>query len=192
MNKSILDIAGYQKEGLTDYHILKTVESDASISQRKLSYQMNVNVASVNFALKRLIKKGFVRMVGINPRRIKYYITPKGLKEKTNLAYIFFGRNFHFFKEIRNDIETQIKRVNGNSKGRVAIYGVNELAEIAYMAVIVMKLEFIGFFVEDLKLTNKELFGHKVQELEVVDNVNPFLLLLTEPFSKQPDIPARK
>ena len=61
----------YQKEETTDYHILKTVENDPSTSQRKLSSQMEINVASVNFALQRLIKKGLIRMVGVNPRRIK-------------------------------------------------------------------------------------------------------------------------
>ncbi|ODS34535.1 MAG: transcriptional regulator protein [Candidatus Scalindua rubra] len=123
----------YQKEELTDYHILKTIENDASISQRRLSSQMELNVASVNFALRRLIKKGFIRMVGANPRRIKYYITPEGLREKTQLAYSFFGRNFHFYKEVRNDIETRIIKATNGSKTRIAIYGVNELSEITYM-----------------------------------------------------------
>ena len=93
-------INSLQKNELTDYNILKTIESDSTVSQRRLSSQMELNVASVNFALKRLIKKGFIRMIGINPRRIQYFITPEGLREKTQLAYSFFGRNLHFYKEV--------------------------------------------------------------------------------------------
>lgn len=180
----------HESKELTDYYILKTLENDDSLSQRKLSSQMEINVASVNFAFKRLIKKGLVKMVGINPKKIRYHITSKGIKEKTRMAYNFFGRNLHFYKEVRSDIEKQIKKSNGNSKNKVAIYGVRELAEIAYMAVMSTRLEFVGFFSDDLRIANKELFGHKVQKLEYIDKVAPFLLLITEKFPTH--IPPRK
>ncbi len=173
------------KKEITDYHILKTVEKDPSISQRRLSSQMELNVASVNFALQRLIKRGFIKMVGVNPRRIKYHITPKGLSEKTQLAYRFFGLNFHFYKEVRNDIEARIVRATNGSKTRIAIYGVDELSEITYMVVTAMRWKFAGFFIaEGLKITNKDLFGHKVQGLGTLKNTGPCLLLLTDELSK--------
>ncbi|MGR3177370.1 MAG: winged helix-turn-helix transcriptional regulator, partial [Candidatus Anammoxibacter sp.] len=68
----------YEKEELTSYHILTNLQKDKNLSQRTLSSHMGVNVASVNFALKRLITKGFIKMIGINPRRIKYIVTPRG------------------------------------------------------------------------------------------------------------------
>ncbi len=146
---------------------------------------MELNVASVNFALQRLIKRGFIKMVGVNPRRIKYHITPKGLREKTQLAYRFFGRNIHFYKEVRNDIEARIVRATNGSKTRIAIYGVDELSEITYMVVTAMRWKFAGFFIaEGSKITNKELFGHKIQELEALKNISPCLLLLTDDLSE--------
>ena len=135
-----------QRKELTDYNILKAIESNSSVSQRGLSSQMQINVASVNFALKRLIKKGFIRMVGINPRRIKYFVTPEGVREKTQLAYRFFGRNLHFYKEVRSDIESRIAEATNATSTSVAIYGIGELSEIAYMAVSVMNVNFVGFF----------------------------------------------
>ncbi|MEE9604959.1 MAG: winged helix-turn-helix transcriptional regulator [Candidatus Scalindua sp.] len=175
----------YPKKEITDYHILKTVEKDPSVSQRRLSSQMELNVASVNFALQRLIKKGLIRMVGVNPRRIKYHITPKGLREKTQLAYRFFGRNIHFYKEVRNDIEDRIIRATNGSKTRIAIYGVDELSEITYVVVTAIRWKFAGFFIEDLKNTNKELLGHKIQGLEALKNISPCLLLLTDDLSEE-------
>ena len=173
-------ITSPQKKELTDYNILKTIESDSTISQRKLSSQIEINVASVNFALKRLIKKGFIRMVGINPRRIRYYITPEGISKKTQLAYRFFGRNFHFYKEIRNDIESRIVKAANDTETGIAIYGAGKFSEIAYMVVSLMKWRFIGFFLEDSKITNEEIFGHKVQKLESLREMQPCLLLLTD------------
>ena len=176
----------YPKKEITDYHILKTVENDPSISQRRLSSQMELNVASVNFALQRLIKKGLIKMVGVNPRRIKYHITPKGLREKTQLAYRFFGLNFHFYKEVRNDIEARIISATNGSKTRIAIYGLSELSEITYMVVTAMRWKFAGFFIaEGSKITNKELFGHKIQRLGALKNISPCLLLLTDELSEE-------
>ncbi len=144
---------------------------------------MEINVASVNFALKRLVKKGFIRMVGVNPRRIQYFITPEGLREKIQLAYSFFGRNLHFYKEIRSDIEFRIAKVTNGKEAEIAIYGVGELSEITYMVVSAMNINFIGFFLDGSKITNEEVFGHQVQKLESLKKMQPCLLLLTNEFS---------
>jgi DNA-binding Lrp family transcriptional regulator len=167
----------------TDFYILKTIENNASVSQRKLSSQMELNVASVNFALKRLIQKGFVKMVGANPRRIKYYITPEGLREKTQLAYKFFSKNIHFYKEIRNDIETRVVKAANGTETSIAIYGAGELSEITYMVVSKMSWNFLGFFLEDSKITNERILGYNVQKLKLLKNKHPCLLLLTDEFT---------
>ena len=176
-------ITSPQKKELTDYNILKTIENDPTVSQRGLSSQIEINVASVNFALKRLIKKGFIRMVGVNPRRIQYFITPEGLREKTQLAYSFFGRNFHFYKEIRSDIESRIAKATNGKETEIAIYGVGGLAEITYSVVSLMKWRFLGFFLEDSKDTNEGILSHEVQTLESLKEMQPCLLLLTDEIS---------
>ena len=173
-----------QRKELTDYNILKTIESDSTVSQRGLSSQMQINVASVNFALKRLIKKGFIRMVGINPRRIKYFVTPEGVREKTQLAYRFFGRNLHFYKEVRCDIEARIAKATNGKETEIAIYGVGGLAEITYSVVSLMKWRFLGFFFEDSKDTNEGILNHEVQTLESLKEMQPCLLLLTDELSE--------
>ena len=177
-------IPSIQRKELTDYNILKTIESDSSVSQRGLSSQMQINVASVNFALKRLIKKGFIRMVGINPRRIKYFVTPEGVREKTQLAYRFFGRNLHFYKEVRCDIEARIAKATNGKETEIAIYGVGGLAEITYSVVSLMKWRFLGFFFEDSKDTNEGILNHEVQTLESLKEMQPCLLLLTDELSE--------
>ena len=118
-------------------------------------------------------------MVGVNPRRIQYFITPEGLREKTQLAYSFFGRNFHFYKEIRSDIESRIAKATNGKETEIAIYGIGELSEIAYMVVSLMRWRFVGFFFDGSEIDNNEIFGHKVQKLENLKEMQPCLLLLT-------------
>lgn len=173
-------MAIYEKEELTSYHILKKIELDENISQRMLSNQMGVNVASINFALKRLVTKGLIKMIGINPRRIKYIVTPRGLKEKSELAYKFFERNFYFYKDVRIDVENKITEIS-NGRKKVAIYGTNELSEITYLAIQNIELELLGFFNNDrlIKITPKFL-GHKVLQLNEIKDIRPHIVLFTQ------------
>jgi predicted transcriptional regulator len=173
---------GFLKKEHTDFHILKTIQADALVSQRKLSSQMELNVASVNFAMQNLVKKGFVTMTGENARRTEYYITPEGLREKTHLAYKFFGRNIPFYKEVRNDIEAKIEQAaNGNGTG-IAIYGANELSEIAYMVVSKMNCNFLGFFLGDSKITDEKKIDFNIQGLNSLMSDHRCLLILAETF----------
>ncbi|MCP4252566.1 MAG: winged helix-turn-helix transcriptional regulator [Candidatus Scalindua sp.] len=168
------------KKEHNDFQILKTVEENSSVSQRKLSSQMELNVASVNFALKRLIQKGFVTKEGENPRRVKYHITPEGLKEKTQLAYKFFDRNIPYYHEVRNDIEAQIEKATDGRKISVAIYGAGELSETAYMVVSKMGCNFLGFYLEDSKITKEKILDYDFLSLDMLKGDEKCLLLLAD------------
>ncbi len=178
----------YEKEELTNYHILSNIHEDENVSQRKLSSQIGVNVASVNFALKRLITKGFVKMIGVNARRIKYIITPTGIKEKSELAYKFFDRNFHFYKDVRIDIEARIHEVSNGENMKVAISGVNKLSELTFLAIQNMELELIGVFSVKPCKNDEKFLGQKVFGLESIEKIKPNIVLLTE--SEESDIVA--
>ncbi len=168
------------KKDHNDFQILKTIEADSSVSQRKLSSQMELNVASVNLAMNRLIQRGFITKEGVNQRRTKYYITPEGLKEKTHLAYKFVGQNIHYYNEVRNDIEARILKAADGRETSLAIYGAGELSEITYMVVSKMGWNFLGFFVEDSKNTNEKILDYNVQSLDLLKGDHKCLLLLTD------------
>jgi len=168
------------KKDHNDFQILKIVEADSSVSQRKLSSQMELNVASVNFALKRLIQKGFIKKEGVNPRRTKYYITPEGLKEKTHLAYKFVDQNIPYYKEVRNDIEARIIKATNGKEISLAIYGACEHSEITYMVVSKMSWNFLGFYLEESKITKETIRDYNVQSLDLLKGDHKCLLLLTD------------
>ena len=174
------------KKDHNDFQILSTIEADSSVSQRDLSSQMRLNVASVNFALKGLVQKGYVTMEGENLRRTKYYITAEGMREKTKLAYKSFERNIQYFNEIRKDIESQILMATNGGEINIAIYGANELSEIVYMVVSKMGLKFLGFFIGESKKINEKVFDFTVQMIPQLSNTSKCLLLITDELS--PDL----
>ena len=177
------------QEEITHYNILQLLENGEQLSQRRLSSQLGINVASVNFALKKLTKRGFVKMLGANPRRIQYILTPKGIAEKTQLAYKFFDRNFHFYKVVRKDVESKIRNISFHGKKRIAIYGVTDLLEIAYLVIQDKELELVAIVDDETKI---RIFGYHVIGIEEINTCSPDFLLLTKELdtTKRRQIPA--
>ena len=170
------------QEEITQYNILQSIENGEQISQRQLSSQLGINVASINFALKKLTKRGFVKMLGVNPRRMQYILTPKGIAEKTQLAYKFFDRNFHFYKAVRKDVEDKIGSIQFNDKKRVALYGVTDLMELAYLVIQDKELELVAIVDDEMKI---RIFGYHVIGTEEISNYSPHFLLLTKEFDAE-------
>ena len=170
------------QEEITQYNILQSIENGEQISQRQLSSQLGINVASINFALKKLTKRGFVKMLGVNPRRMQYILTPKGIAEKTQIAYKFFDRNFHFYKAVRKDVEEKIGSIPFNDKKRVALYGVTDLMELAYLVIQDKELELVAIVDDETKI---RIFGYQVIGTEEIKNHSPHFLLLTKELSAE-------
>jgi len=168
------------QEEITQYNILQSLENGEQTSQRQLSSQLGINVASINFALKKLTKRGLVKMLGANPRRMQYILTPKGIAEKTQLAYKFFDRNFHFYKAVRKDVEDKISSIPFNDKKRVALYGVTDLMELAYLVIQDKELELVAIVDDEMKI---RIFGYHVIDTEELNNYSPDFLLLTKELS---------
>jgi DNA-binding Lrp family transcriptional regulator len=66
--------------------ILKVVENNPTISQRKISQETGISLGQVNFLIKKCVKKGLIKIEGQTPKSIRYNITPKGLAEKADLT----------------------------------------------------------------------------------------------------------
>jgi len=165
------------QEEITQYNILQLIENGERISQRQLSLQLGINVASINFALKKLTKKGLVKMSGVNPRRIRYILTPKGITEKTQLAYKFFDRNFHFYKAVRKDVENKIDSLPFHGKNSVAIYGVTDLMEMAYLVIQDKELDLVAIVDNETQI---RIFGYHVIGIEEMNKYAPDFLLVTK------------
>ena len=157
------------RESILDYHILSHIEKDREISQRKLSKRIGLNISSINFALRKLVSKGYVKMQGMNPRRITYHLTPKGISEKTQLAYKYFVKNYHLFQDVQNDILVKINELGENNGKRVAIYGLSPFLEIIYTALVERGFRIVGIF--DNKIAVNE-FHSKKYNLKEIEEMN--------------------
>jgi EPS-associated MarR family transcriptional regulator len=106
--------------------VLRALEANPELSQRQLAAELGVSLGGVNYALRALIDRGFVKADNFrrSGRKVAYLyvLTPKGVAEKTSLATAFLGRKLKEYEVLRQEIEALKGEVGSgdSSKGTMS------------------------------------------------------------------------
>ena len=88
---------------------LRALEANPELSQRQLAAELGVSLGGVNYALKALVERGFVKADNFRKSGNKvaylYVLTPRGVAEKASLATAFLGRKLEEYEVLRQEIE---------------------------------------------------------------------------------------
>jgi EPS-associated MarR family transcriptional regulator len=91
------------------FRVLRILEQEPDISQRALAARLGLSLGGLNYCLKALIDKGFVKLENFSNSRHKfgyvYILTPAGLAEKTLLTGRFLKRKMRDYESLRAEIE---------------------------------------------------------------------------------------
>lgn len=117
-----------------DLEILNHIEENPDTTQADLAVQLGVAVGSVNWYLKRLVNKGYIKVTQMQRRRLRYLLTPKGLTEKAHLTTSFMQASLHWYRETREISKKLLKEVQQVGYDTVCIEGDGDLAEIVYLS----------------------------------------------------------
>ena len=103
------------------YKLLKLIEAEPYLSQRDIAQKMGVSLGKTNYCLKALIDKGFIKLQNFYNNKKKsgyiYFLTPKGIEEKTAVTYRFLQRKIEEYEDIKVEIES-LKIETARTKGR--------------------------------------------------------------------------
>ena len=135
-------------EANRELRLLEAVSEDSRVTQRGLASKLGIALGLANIYLKRMIHKGYIKCVNVQPNRITYLVTPRGIAEKARLTYEFMDYSLHLYGEVRGHLRTALKECREAGK-RVAIYGRGEAAEIAYLSLKESGLEPVAIFDRD-------------------------------------------
>ena len=93
----------------THYRLLKRIEAQPDISQRQLAEELGVSVGKVNYCVKALVDKGWVKVGNFRNSENKlgyaYLLTPHGAAEKARITVRFLRRKVTEYEAIRAEIE---------------------------------------------------------------------------------------
>jgi EPS-associated MarR family transcriptional regulator len=88
---------------------MRLLQENPDLSQRELAYRLGVSVGGLNYCLKALIEKGWVKVHNFRQSSEKlgyaYILTPQGLIEKARLTGSFLSRKMEEFEMLRAEIE---------------------------------------------------------------------------------------
>ena len=157
--------------------ILEEIEKNASATQRELARKLNISLGLVNSFVRRLARKGYLKMSSVQKNRLKYILTPKGFSEKTRLTYEFIQYSFDFYKTARNSLKAILNDLENDGVRRVILYGAGDLAEIAYISLQETKLKMVAT-VDDVK-SGEKFLGRKIRHPSVLNSLDYDKIIVT-------------
>ena len=156
--------------------ILDELTRESSITQRTLSDKLDIALGLVNTYIRRLAKKGYIKVTTIPKNRVKYILTPKGFAEKVRLTYEYMDYSINYFKDIRRRIDGIYRQMIASGAKDILIWGDGEVAELSYVSMRGLPLNLVG--VIDSKKVEKGFFGHNIYSLEDFPNLKYDAVLL--------------
>ncbi len=177
------DEIGKIGDSVLEYRVLDAVHgNDGTLTQRDISRVIGCSAASVNFALRLLAVKGFIKISGANPRRLRYHLTPRGVVEKSVLAYNFLKRQSSLYEEARKGLLEKLEALRGEGVLSAAVYGWTPLTEACLLHLIFERIEVKGVYVAEpcateycnrIPVRTLDLFENDVEVLVLMEPLLP-------------------
>jgi DNA-binding MarR family transcriptional regulator len=155
-----------------DLRVLEAVHQDSRLTQRGLASKLGIALGLANIYLKRMVHKGYIKVVNVQPNRISYLITPRGIAEKARLTYEFMDYSLHLYGEVRQHLRAALRECAAAGK-RVAIFGSGEAAELAYLSLKESGLDPVAVFDteggrEFLGMPVLPIAGHRTVDFDLI------------------------
>jgi EPS-associated MarR family transcriptional regulator len=99
----------------TEFKTLKELATDGSVSQRDLSKRIGLSLGSVNYIIKELIKKGYVKAQRFknsnNKAAYVYAVTPQGISARIQQTQYFLQAKVQEYERLKREID-ELKKEN--------------------------------------------------------------------------------
>jgi len=99
----------------SEFYVLRELSQNNNLTQRELSKRLGLSLGSINFVLKALMKKGYIKMQSFkdsdNKAKYIYVLTPKWLYDKAILTKEFINNKLQEYESLKKEIEELKKEV---------------------------------------------------------------------------------
>ena len=118
------------RESLRDLGLLEEIERDPDITQANMATRLGVAVGTVNWHLKRLIAKGYVKVKRAERKKLRYIITPEGLALRARLTIAYIENSMQLYRRAREQARKALAAARKQGYGRVAVAGDGDIADV--------------------------------------------------------------
>ena len=110
--------------------LLEQIERDPDITQASLAAQLGVAVGTVNWHIKRLISKGYVKVKRAQRRKLRYIITPEGIAFRARLTVNYIETSMRLYRKTRLHVRELLSEIKAAGFNQVCIDGEGDIADI--------------------------------------------------------------
>ena len=126
-----------------DLVILDQIEQNPKATQAYLAGKLGVAVGTINWHLKRLIEKGYVKVRRAERRKLLYIITPEGIALRARLTVDYIQSSFKLYRLVRERALVVLDALMEAGYDRVWICGDGDVAEICRLTCIEQYFEVV-------------------------------------------------
>jgi DNA-binding MarR family transcriptional regulator len=113
-----------------ELNLLEEIALDPDTTQANLATRLGVAVGTVNWHIKRLIAKGYIKVKRAQRRKLKYIITPEGLALRARLTVNYIENSMELYRLTRDQARRVLQEARQRGIQEVHIDGDGDIADI--------------------------------------------------------------
>jgi len=138
--------------------LLEQIADDPDINQSTLAEKLDVAVGTVNWHIKRLVAKGYVKAKRAQRKKLRYIITPEGIALRAKLTVQYIDNQMRLYRETRTKVKDLLEEIRKEGFHQVRVSGESEIADVCQLTCLEQ-----GFEVVDRQdLPTLEVNGYSV------------------------------
>jgi len=152
-------------ENTRDLSILEQIEQNPDATQASLAGNLGVAVGTINWHLKRLINKGYIKVKRAERKKLRYIITPEGISLRARLTIDYIQNQFSLYRITRQKVNALLTQVQSEGDSRVRLIGEGDVADVCRLTCLEQSVPIVDdpsaptIVVQGLKVYLKSLHG---------------------------------
>jgi DNA-binding MarR family transcriptional regulator len=119
-----------------EYELLNEIAQDSLVTQSNLSDRLGIAVGSVNWYIKRLIHRGWIKVSRLDRTRLKYDLTTDGMAIFTQRALLYARDSLKVYSDFRNKAKSVAVQLKEQNVDHVYLQGNDEIMDILKLTCI--------------------------------------------------------
>ena len=119
-----------------EYSLLNEIAQDSMVTQANLSDRLGIAVGSVNWNIKRLIQRGWIKVSHLDRTRLQYDLTADGMAVFTQRALNYARDSLKVYGDFRNKAKAFVGDLQQKGITQAYIQGDDELVDILRLTCI--------------------------------------------------------
>ena len=138
--------------------LLEQIANDPDINQSTMAEKLDVAVGTVNWHIKRLVSKGYVKAKRAQRKKLRYIITPEGIALRAKLTVQYIENQMRLYRETRQGVKNILAEIKAEGYNQVRITGDSEIADVCQLTCLEQGFE----VVDRADLPTLEVSGYAV------------------------------